>query len=99
MKASEFITEEHNELYEVRAAYGRGKQGTKVKFRCGSGLRSGRLVSDPNKCFKHPNIAQSQRMKKTRARTAAIQARRSKRTKKLNVASRIMRQLNRMMKQ
>lgn len=96
MRAFEFLTEDDNELYEVRAAFGRSRSKTKpaIKFRCTTGSRAGRVVSDPNKCFAHPDIARAQRMKKTRARTANIQSRKTKRTKKINIASRILRQLN-----
>jgi hypothetical protein len=99
MKASEFLTEADEELYEVHAAFGKGRNKSKpiMKFRCTTGPRSSRLVSDPAKCFAHPDVAKAQRMKKTRARTANIQARRTKRTKKINIASRILRQLNKVM--
>jgi hypothetical protein len=100
MRASEFIFEEDEDIYEVHAAFGRGSSKTKpkIKYRCTVGGRKSRLVSDPAKCFAHPDIAKAQRMKKTRARTSNIQARRSKRTKKINVASRILRVLNKAMK-
>jgi hypothetical protein len=101
MKASEFIFESDEEFYEVRAAFGRGRSRTKpkIKFRCpSSGPRASRLVSSPAKCFSHPDVVKSQRMKKTRARTAPQQARKTKKTKKVNLASRLLRQLNRIMK-
>jgi hypothetical protein len=96
MKANEFIFESDNELYEVHAAFGRQRGKTKpvMKFRCTTGGRKSRLVNDPKQCFAHPDVAKSQRMKQTRARTSNIQARRTKRTKKVNIASRILRQLN-----
>jgi hypothetical protein len=103
MRAFEFLTEDDEEQYEARAAFGRVKPGVKssaykMKFRCTSGPRKSRIVAHPSQCFAHPNIAQSQRMKRTRARTAPIQARKTKRAKKLNVASRIVRQLNKLIK-
>ena len=100
MKAKDFIFAGDEDLYEVRAAFGRGRSKTKhtMKFRCTTGSRTSRLVSDPAKCFAHPDIAKAQRMKKTRARTSKIQARKTKRTKKINIASRILRQLNKIMK-
>ena len=108
MKASDFLNEDNEQFYqelaETKVAWGRtGKQGrihgkTKLKFRCSSGPRAGRVVSDPSKCFAHPDIAKSQRMKKTRARTKVSQARKAKRTKKLNIASKLARQLNRLLK-
>jgi hypothetical protein len=108
MKADDFINESRDALYdslaETRVAWGRtGKQGrihgkTKLKFRCTTGPRAGRVVSDPSKCFAHPDVARSQRMKKTRARTKVSQARKAKRTKKLNIASKLARQLNKLLK-
>ena len=100
MKSSEFIFEDDEELYEVRAAWGRspGGRAPKLKFRCGTGPRAGRVVNDPAKCFAHPRTAKAQKMKRVRATTAAKQARKARRTKKTNVASRIIRNLNRMMK-
>lgn len=100
MKSSEFIREDEEQLYEVRAAWGRspGGRAPKLKFRCGFGPRAGRIVNDPARCFAHPRIARAQAMKRLRATTAAKQARKARRTKKTNVASRIIRNLNRMMK-
>jgi len=97
MKIDEFYNEETDELYEFGAAFGRSKGGKapKMKFRCPpNGPRKSRLVSHPSQCFKHFNVAQSQRMKKTRAKTKVMQARRAKRTKKLNPVSKMLRQLN-----
>jgi hypothetical protein len=103
MRAFEFLSEQDHELYETRAAFGRVRPGVKssaykMKFRCTTGPRKGRIVSHPNQCSAHPNIAQAQRMKLTRARTAPMQARKTKRAKKVNIASRIIRQLNKLIK-
>lgn len=103
MRAFEFLTENDEELYEVRAAFGRVKpkvksSAVKMKFRCTSGPRKSRLVAHPNQCFAHPDVAQAQRMKVTRARTAPAQARKTKRAKRLNVASRLISRLNKLMK-
>lgn len=108
MKASDFLKEDSEQHYEnlaeTKVAWGRtGKQGklhgkTKLKFRCTTGPRAGRVVSDPSKCHAHPDVAKAQRMKKTRARTKVAQARKAKRTKRLNIASKLARQLNRLLK-
>lgn len=97
MKIEEFYNEDYDELYEFGAAFGKSKGGKspKIKFRCPpNGPRPSRVVSHPSQCFKHFDIAQSQRMKKTRAKTKVIQARRAKRTKKLNPVSKMLRTLN-----
>lgn len=98
MRAKEFITEELA-LKEVKAVWGRvhgtprGGE-TKLRFRCTTGIRKGRQVSHPSKCFDHPNVAQAQRMKTTRARTEKQQARRASRTKSINTASVLANKLN-----
>ena len=97
MKADEFMWV-GDELYDGMV-WGRGKStargGTvKMKFRCPSGPRKSRQVSHPSKCWDHPNIAQAQRMKTTRARTGPQQARRQSRTKNINTATRLVRRLN-----
>ena len=97
MKIEDFYNEEIDELYEYGAAFGRSKAGKapKIKFRCPpNGPRKSRLVSHPSQCFKHFNVAQSQRMKKTRAKTKVMQARRAKKTKMVNPMSKLLRQLN-----
>lgn len=92
MRAKEFVT-------EVELAWGR-THGTarsgdvKMKFRCTSGPRKSRLVSSPAKCFDHPDIAKSVKMKTTRARTAPTQARRANRTKDINTTTKLVTRLN-----
>jgi len=103
MRAFEFLTEDDEEHYETRAAFGRVKPGVKssafkMKFRCTTGPRKSRIVAHPTQCFAHPDIAQSQRMKKTRARTGPAQSRKTKRAKRLNVASKIISRLNKLLK-
>lgn len=98
MRAKEFITEELA-LKEVEVVWGRSKPTTrggklKLKFRCTTGLRKGRQVSQPSKCFDHPDTGAAQRMKTTRARTKTQAARRTQRTKTLNTASVLANRLN-----
>jgi hypothetical protein len=98
MRAKEFITESIA-LKEVEVVWGRSKPTTrggqvKLKFRCTTGLRKGRQVSHPSKCFDHPDVAQAQKMKTTRARTAPTQARRQQRTKSINTATKLVSRLN-----
>jgi len=101
MKAQEFIFEGDEEFYTETAklVWGVGKHDskkgqTKLKFRCTTGPRAGRQVSDISKCHKPMDVAQAQRMKTTRARTAPTQARRAQRTKSLNTASVLANRLN-----
>jgi len=90
MRAHEFITE-HQRIFKKKSGTGR----VSMKWRCGSGPRKGRVVADPSQCSAAPDIARSAQMKRTRARTAVRQARKTKRTKRLNPASKLAAQLNR----
>jgi hypothetical protein len=101
MKAQEFIFESDEEFYTETAkmVWGVGqhdtKKGqTKLKFRCTTGPRAGRQVTDISKCHKPMDIAQAQRMKTTRARTKTQAARRTQRTKTINTASVLASRLN-----
>jgi hypothetical protein len=101
MRASDFVTEAHEEFYTETAkmAWGVGKHTarggtTKLKFRCTSGPRKSRQVSNPSKCHQPMDVAQAQKMKTTRARTGAQAARRTQRTKSINTASVLANRLN-----
>jgi hypothetical protein len=101
MKASEFIFEDDEEFYteSAKLVWGVGKHSTrggqaKMKFRCASGPRKSRQVSHPSKCHQPMDVAQAQKMKTTRARTAPTQARRQQRTKAINTASVLASKLN-----
>lgn len=99
MKFSEINPFDSEEVYEAELVWGRKKAtarggSTTLKFRCTSGPRKSRQVSHPSKCYDHPNVAQAQKMKNTRAKTAPTQARHQKRTKSINTASALVRKLN-----
>ena len=88
MRAWEFVTEH-------RMVWKRSPKGQpKLKWRCETGLRTGRTVPRVTDCSAAPDIAQAQRLKKTRAKTKIRQARRTKRTKRVNPASRLIQRLN-----
>ena len=72
------------------------KRGNKVvrKFRCTVGKRKGRVVSEPSQCSKPIDLKKRFTLKKTKARMGARIAKKAQRTKRLNPASRILRQLN-----
>jgi hypothetical protein len=94
MRAWEFITE-HEMVWTHRKVT--AKTGKPVmKWRCTSGPRKGRVVPKVTDCSSQPDAAQRERMKTTRARTKIPQARRAKRTKKINTASRLIARLNKL---
>ena len=74
-----------------------GRSGKKVvrKYRCTSGLRKGRTVSKMSQCFAAPNIKKKIKMKQTQARLGKKMARKARRTKRINPASKRVQSLNR----
>lgn len=93
MKINEIIIE--GMVFARGGAGGAGGSGkVKMKWRCETGARAGRIVSSPQQCGAAVDVGKRAQMKKTRARTKVRQARKSKRTKKMNVGSRIMQALN-----
>jgi len=72
------------------------RSGKKVvrKYRCMGGRRHGRVVANLAQCFAAPDIAKSRRLKVTKAKLGPRLARKTKRTKKINPASRRVQSLN-----
>jgi hypothetical protein len=90
MRAHEFVTETRK-VFKKKP----GSSKMSMKWRCSAGPRKGRVVADPAQCSAAPDIAKSAQMKRTRARTAIRQARKAKRTKRLNPISKLTARLNR----
>jgi len=89
MKAEEFISE-HKMVWKRNPRTGQ----TKMSWRCEAGPRAGRTVANVADCGVRLDVAKAQRMKKTRARTKVRQARKAKKTKRVNPASKLVRILN-----
>ena len=72
------------------------RSGKKVvrKYRCSGGSRKGRVVSKMSQCFAAPDIKKRVQLKKTKARLGKRLARKAKRTKRINPASRRVAALN-----
>jgi hypothetical protein len=90
-----FLLESYNDVVcEAKLVY--GKRGNKVvrKFRCTVGKRKGRVVSEPSQCAKPIDLKKRFTLKRTKARMGARISKKAQRTKKLNPASRILKQLN-----
>jgi hypothetical protein len=64
------------------------------KFRCTSGPRAGKRVSSIAQCSAPVDVDKKIQMKMTRARTKVRQARRAKRTKRIDPSSLLARALN-----
>jgi len=73
-----------------------GRTGNKVvrKYRCSSGQRRGRIVSKMSQCFAPVDVKKRAKFKQTRARLANRIARKTKRTKRVNPASRRVQAMN-----
>ena len=89
MRASEFI-DEHRMVWRRNPRTGK----VTLRWRCESGWRKNRTVPAVSDCGKAPDIAQAQQMKRTRAKTKIRQARRTKRTKRVNPYSKLAQRLN-----
>lgn len=72
------------------------KRGNKVvkKFRCTVGKRKGRVVSSPAQCSAPIDLKKRFVLKKTKASKGARMAKKAQRTKRINPASKIVKQLN-----
>jgi len=93
MRASEFISE-HRLVFKRNPRTGT----VSLKWRCETGPRKGRTVPNVNQCSAPPDIGKAARMKATRKRTKAAQARKTKKTKRVDPASRTAARLNKIMK-
>ena len=74
-------------MNEAKQIWGRKGQTLVRKYRRSGGKRHGRIVSTPSACHAAPNAKRSAQMKVTRARLGKVMARRAKRTKRVNPAS------------
>lgn len=89
-----FLRSLYTESLEEKIAW--AKKGNKVvrKFRCASGPRQGRVVADIGQCFASPDIAKRNRLKITKARLGTRMARKARKTKRVNPASKRVKALN-----
>jgi hypothetical protein len=73
------------------------RSGKKVvrKYRCSSGRRKGRVVAKISQCFAAPDIKKRVKIKQTQQRLGNRMARKAKRTKRMNTASRRVQSMNR----
>ena len=72
------------------------RSGKKVvrKYRCTAGKRKGRIVARPAQCFAAPDMKKRFTLKKTKARLGGKMARKARKTKRVNPASRRVQALN-----
>jgi hypothetical protein len=91
MKIFEIFAEE---ILDEKQIWGRKGNQVVRKYRCTSGRRKGRIVSNPAQCFKAIDVKKRMTLKRTRAKMGQRISRRAQRTKRTNPASRRLRILN-----
>lgn len=95
MRLNEFVDPiELEDLEEHKMIWSRSGDKLKLKYRCASGPKAGRIVPDPSACAAPKDLAKAAQMKRTRATTKVRAARKAKKTKRVNPASKILARLN-----
>tara|TARA_S200000501_G_scaffold347103_1_gene361183 strand:- start:233 stop:520 length:288 start_codon:yes stop_codon:yes gene_type:complete len=84
-----------DEILDEKQIWGRKGNQVVRKYRCTSGRRKGRIVSNPAQCFKAIDVKKRMTLKRTKAKMGTRMARRAQRTKRINPASRRLKNLNR----
>jgi hypothetical protein len=84
------------ELFDITEKMAWAKRGNKVvrKYRCSTGTRAGRIVSNIGQCFAAPDIKKRIKLKLTKARLGSRMTRKAKRTKRVNPASKRVKAMN-----
>lgn len=98
MRFNEFASKSINqELTETSVVWARkaGKAQPTQKFRCAAGPRAGKRVSSIKQCFAPIDVKKREQMKQTRAKTAIRQARKARKTKRVDPGARLAKMLNR----
>lgn len=91
MLLREFYTQPQIDEKQVWARSGKN---VVRKYRCQSGRRKGRVVAKMAQCFAAPNIKQNKVLKVMKARLGPRLAKKIKRTKRINPASKRVQSLN-----
>jgi hypothetical protein len=94
MLLREFFIDPTEELEEGQTWARSGKKVVR-KYRCGMGPRKNRVVSKMAQCFAAPDIKKRMSLKRTKARLGPRMARKARKTKRINPASRRVQALNR----
>mgnify|MGYP000107676576 FL=1 len=81
-------------LDETKMAWGRSGNKVVRKYRCSIGRLKGKIVSSPGACFKAPDIRKRIKLKMTKAKLGSRMKLKSKRTKRINPASKRVQALN-----
>jgi len=100
MLLSEIFNRESDDVLTEGAKIAWSRVGNKVvkKYRCGSGVRQGRIVSNPSQCNKPIDLKKRMKFKQTKLAKGSRMARKSSRTKRRNPASLRIQRMNKGMK-
>lgn len=82
-------------ICEAKMAWARTGKKVVRKYRCTSGARKGRIVSNAAQCGKPIDMKKRQTLKKTKARLGGMMKRKAKKTKRVNPASKRLKTMNR----
>jgi len=93
-KGQEELEKAKEESLDEKQVWGRTGKKVVRKYRCSGGRRHGRIVSKMSQCFAPLNFKQSARFKRLKKAIGAKMTRKAKRTKRVNPASRRLKQLN-----
>lgn len=81
-------------VVEAKMVWARSGNSVKRKFRCTFGKRLGRVVSNPSQCSAPIDLKKRFTLRRTKAQKGARMARKAKRTKRINPASRRIQRMN-----
>ena len=89
------ICEVTEPLIETKIVWAKkGKNNITRKYRCSFGKRKGRVVASPSQCSAPIDMKKRFTLKKTKARLGSKMARKARKTKRFNPASKRVRALN-----
>ena len=94
MLLREFFIDPEEDVLEEGQTWARSGKKVVRKYRCSSGPRKNRVVAKMSQCFAAPDIKKRQTLKKTKARLGGRMIRKSKKTKRVNPASKRIQSLN-----
>jgi len=90
------ICEVTEPLIETKIVWAKkGKNNITRKYRCSFGKRKGRVVASPSQCSAPIDMKKIFQLKKTKARLCKKMARKARKTKRFNPASKRVKALNR----
>ena len=88
------LTPSESQELDEKQVWARSGKKTERKYRCTAGRRKGRVVAKMSQCYAPLNIKASVRFKQTKRRLGSKMARKAKKTKRVNPASKRLKTLN-----